>query len=396
MSRAAAGIRRRSAGTGLARIAAVAAVAVASVAAAQPGQTGATDDDLRRLVALLDAPQHAVRHDATLALKIDERFTLTRLEAELRKADLTPEQRQRLLDVHKARFERTPRAAMGVQFDFALPQRVVIERTHEPFHCSKVLRPGDMITAADGVRLHGMDAAATMRSIILSHDPGDEVPLEVRRGAERLDVTIRLGRWNDFGGNARGAPVETDVRIAWVVRTARALAGVNAPGGEPISTGLTAAQWAEMETAAQVRRGQHQSAIVRAGNAGVHAPRLLLAGGRPRNDMLDEFERERPELNGKDEFNAIQWQRMRQQSEIRPRGGIPESAEQEIKRLQDQALRLQREIEQAVARQGEGGGEPQPPAPGREAVLAELQRDLLQIQQLLEAVRADAADAERR
>lgn len=393
MTRGASGSRRFGGGRP-ARIGALAMTlgvitACIAAAAAQPGQTGATDEDLARLVALLDSPQHAARAEATLALKIDERFTLARLEAALRNPDLTPEQRERLLDVHKARFERTPRAAMGVQFDYTLPQRVVIGLTHEPFHVSKVLRPGDMITAADGVRLHGPDASGVMRALILSHDPGDEVPVEVRRGAERLNVTIRLGRWADFGGNARGAPVESDIRVSWNARIARALAGLPRHGGEPIPTGLTAAQWAEMERAAQVRRGTHQAAMIREGKAAAN-PRLILAGGRPRNDLPDEFDRERPELIGKDEINALQWQRMRQQNEIRPRLGATDTPEIEIKRLEDTAARLKREIDRAASREGD----PQPHVPPRDQP-AELQRQLLLVLQLIEAVRADAADPDR-
>lgn len=372
----------------IAATAALAALTALAAAAAQPGQTGATDEDLQRLVGLLNSPKHEVRNEATLALKIEERFTLERLEQALRRPGLTPEQRQRLLDIHLARFERTPRAAMGVQFDYTLPQRVIIQRTYEPFPASRVLRPGDMITAADGVRLHGLDAAVTMRSIILSHDPGDEVPIVVQRGAERLDLTIRLGRWADFQGPARSTPVASDIRAAWLIRIERALRDVPGPASEPISTGLTAAEWAEMERSAQIRRGTRQAELIQSGQATV-TPRLLLAGGRPRNDMPDEFDRQRAELNGKDELSALQWQqRMRQQGELRPRIGVPETPDLEIERLRQRAAMVRREIDQA-----NNDGDLQL---GREQVLAEFQRELALIEQLMEAVRADAALAEQR
>lgn len=369
------GVRRA-----LAVLACAAAMGSATAALAQHGLTG--EVDLDRLIGMLDSPRYAVRQEATTALKIDERYTLARLEEALRRPDLTPEQRQRLLDVHWTRFSRTPRAAMGVQFDFVLPQRVVIDRLHDPFPAAKVLEPGDMIVSAAGVRLHGLEASSTMRSVILSHDPGDEVEVVVRRGAKKLTMMVKLGGWADFEGGARGSPSESDIRAAWTVRIARMASPEGAGDEGPIDIGVTSEQWAEMENAARTRRTNRQAALLRSGAGGTPA-RLLLAGGQPRNDLPDEIERERLELEGKNELNVIQLRRAQQLAEVRPRG-TPETPEQEVKRLRQHADRLRQEVAELRQRQLRDELDPR--------YLAEFEREVIIVEKLVEAVRADAAE----
>lgn len=123
---------------------------------------------------------------------------------------LSLEQRQRILSLLRDQFERTPRGAIGIEFSPAPNNRgVLVGRTVPGFPADRdgLLLAGDVILEIAGVVLPGahdlidggfaagMGGAAqwAMRSVIISHDPGDVVRLRVLRGATELDVEVPLG-----------------------------------------------------------------------------------------------------------------------------------------------------------------------------------------------------------
>lgn len=123
---------------------------------------------------------------------------------------LSLEQRQRLVALLRDQFERTPRGAIGIEFSQALNHRgVLVGRTVPGFPADRdgLLLGGDVILEIAGVVLPGaedlidgnfaggMGGAAqwAMRSVIISHDPGDVVRLRVLRGVSEFEVDVPLG-----------------------------------------------------------------------------------------------------------------------------------------------------------------------------------------------------------
>ena len=50
---------------------------------------------------------------------------------------------------------------------------------------------GDVVTAVDGEAVTTLEE---LREIVLSHDPGDTIRLEVNRDGEQLTIEVELGR----------------------------------------------------------------------------------------------------------------------------------------------------------------------------------------------------------
>lgn len=149
-------------------------------------------------VAQLDDGDWMERARATEELRASNDVTLVMLEQMLAERRLSPEQRERLMDVARSKFMSSPRAAMGIRFFMAITSRVVIEKTYPGFSAYDVLEPGDVIVSVDGVRLEGPASRPTMQSQIISRDPGDMLNLVVRRGKQTLNVQVALGSFADL------------------------------------------------------------------------------------------------------------------------------------------------------------------------------------------------------
>lgn len=257
--------------------------AVGGQPVAQPGNAS-PDQFFASLVNALDSTDFNLRQQATEQLAIHDLVTLEMIEQRLRSdTSLTPEQRQRLMEAGRQRFGRTPRAAMGVMFDQMGPlrDRIVVDRTFEKFPSFTVLQEGDIIDSAAGVRLIGPSARIILRSIIFSRDPGEELDVVIRRGAERLTVKLALGRYQDLDNNA---PLdEPSLTRAWRVRTQQG-AG-RGWGAEPIRSGMTAEQWKDANNENRQRQLATAKPKVRAAAAGGVPP---VAGGTPRARASDE------------------------------------------------------------------------------------------------------------
>ncbi|MEX2218719.1 MAG: S1C family serine protease [Phycisphaerales bacterium] len=230
--------------------AAIAALALSAQATAQdadgaqpPAAAAAalpTVPPVESLVADLGSPNIGKRLIA-FELARSGRYPLRQLEEALRRDDLTLEQRRRLVSAARARFESEPRAAMGIQFDMAAPDTrgALIGEARPGFHARDVLRARDRIVKADRIVIDRRD---TLRKIIVSHDPGDEVPLVLEREGATLETVVRLG---DF--QRLSQPMDLDMlRKAWDHRSQTYAAPAGA-GAAPIESGLTGAAWAPAE-----------------------------------------------------------------------------------------------------------------------------------------------------
>lgn len=193
---------------------------------------------LSDLVAKLDSDDILERDRITQRLIASKAHTFAQIEEQLRSPDLSAEQRLRLMRVAKEKFAGTPRAAMGVQFDnFLLPTRVVIGKTFEPFASSTMLEEGDMIVEAAGLPTVGLGARNMLRSVILAHEPGDKLPITVRRGSEKVKLELPLGNFGDLQ-NGRMDP--GDVERAWRIHAMLLNRSIRekAAAGSTIETGM--------------------------------------------------------------------------------------------------------------------------------------------------------------
>ncbi len=119
---------------------------------------------------------------------------------------------------------------MGIRNDGNLGSHGVSLAFLQPgFPASQVLKIGDRVIAAAGVTI---DTWETMRAVIISRDPGDEIPITVVREGATLNLTVGLG---DF--TRLREPINLDALIlneAWRMRSR----GLDDP--EPVKAGIIA------------------------------------------------------------------------------------------------------------------------------------------------------------
>jgi len=248
--------------------------AVASASAQQsPGPAAAPS--LTDLVRNLDAPEAQTRLDAAESIFQSAAITLKQVEGVLRKDPLSPEQRQRLLGIAARRFNTEPRAAMGIQNDGNLGSHGVSIAFLQPgFPAAQVLKLGDRIIAAAGVTI---DTWETMRAVIISRDPGDEIPITVVREGATLNLTVGLG---DFTRLRQPSALDPSILAeAWRLRS-RDLQDLELAKAAPIESGLPAAAWASQFTLLPDEASDFGA--TRPGDEGAIA---LVAGGEPRGGV---------------------------------------------------------------------------------------------------------------
>ena len=185
---------------------------------------------LSQVVADLGSTDYARREEATVELTLPKSFTLAELEAALKDPSLSAEQRLRLDEAAFRHFADSPRGALGVNFNTNV-RTAEVSSVLEKFPASAVLKPGDVITQIDGVPVTSRVSAdggwSTVRALIISHDPGDNVPVIVQRKGDEVPLTVKLG---EFGGLGPSSAIYSyEMRAAWEHRLAR-------------STGLTPPQ----------------------------------------------------------------------------------------------------------------------------------------------------------
>lgn len=224
----------------------------------------------------LDAPTLASRDAAESALREHESHGVDDLLLTLGEVELSPEGRRRLARVAFERFAGSARAGMGVEFDVERPrdEGVPIRRPVPNFPAFELIEAGDVMLIADGIALNDNEMMGT---IIVSHDPGDVIPVTLLRNGERLDLEIPLGSFSDLQQNTR---VRLDrLQRAFVLRANRL--GVELAASEGIvGEGLDLDAWAEAEL------GVGEAGGVPEGRGARPAPRsqgALVRGGRPRS-----------------------------------------------------------------------------------------------------------------
>lgn len=198
---------------------------------------------LSRIIDDLNSTDFRTRCNADRALSEDTGITLRMIERELKSRGdaLTLDTRERLCSAARARFNVSPRAAMGIQFwqNVNLRDRVVIEKTFPKFDAHGKIEEGDMVVEADGVKTVGPAARSRFQAVIVSHDPGDVIGLVIRRGDRRMNVDVRLGRRDELESNPGVTP--DILERAWRVR-AESILG---PADRPIAPPTVPDNWAE-------------------------------------------------------------------------------------------------------------------------------------------------------
>lgn len=247
----------------------------------------AAPERLRTLVRDLGSTDLRTRAQADRAIADDPAITLPMIEEVLRDPaiQLSTDARERLLSSARQRFNTSPRGAMGVQFwmQSGLRDRVIIEATLRDFPDAQAkLRPGDMVIEAGGLRTVGPLAQQTFQSVVVSRDPGDLVPLVIRRGEQKVDVNVRLGRRDDLRGNAFLSPDAID--RAWRVRAGSLMGGdipvIAPPDGQSID-------WGDPN---QISSRAFRAALRQKGMGDIVVCPELVGGGMPRGaEVLDEL-----------------------------------------------------------------------------------------------------------
>ncbi len=249
--------------------AAAGALAPALCAAQQRGLPD-TRPPIEEVVSRLDDPLFAVRQRATSDLATRDDLTLARLESMLADEPLSPEQRLRITAVARAVFERGPHAAMGIRFasgDDTQPAR--IQQPQPGFDAARVLMPGDQVLEADGFPI---PQQGILRSLILSHSPGDSLPLKIRRDGREIETGVVLGSFAELDG--AGSPRPVDLLAAWQLRRSRAGLGERERVIEP---GVIEPRVAEPGRAPERGSREWHEAF-----ASADAPDSLVIGGQAR------------------------------------------------------------------------------------------------------------------
>jgi len=225
------------------------------------------------LIADLSSPDFLARELATVRIRDDKSIRLAEIEKVLTTRDLPLEAHSRLITIARDRFTSSPRAAMGVQFDQAtLRDRIVIEDTCAPFDCHRLLEPGDILIEADGVPLTSAAGRPMIQGLIISRDPGDTMNLVVRRGAEKLNLDVKLGDFRELRNNVLD---EARLFRAWRTRSQD-----YTRKDDPVKTPVHVSAWPDAIQASRML--QVQQMRVQSTN-----PTMVVhAGGRARSSNL--------------------------------------------------------------------------------------------------------------
>lgn len=199
--------------------------------AAEPATTVVADEpapiDLNTLDGLLTAlgsDNYQVRELASAALRQPGAPTEDQLVSLARREDISAEQRARLLNALRDRFENRPPgelAAVGIQMEEHVAG-IRVARVFEDFPASGVLREGDVIMEIDGHDLSSArtgDKSRALMSIIVEQEPGGTAPMTIVREGERLTLDVPFGARADF--QERNGTTTDVMERAWRIRAAR-------------------------------------------------------------------------------------------------------------------------------------------------------------------------------
>ncbi|MCA9273922.1 MAG: PDZ domain-containing protein [Phycisphaerales bacterium] len=180
-------------------------------------------DRIAALVEQLKNESFVTRELAEKDLQYDEAIALEDLEAQLMRDDLTQEQRIRLLKATSMRFASEPRGAMGIQMADVNDLGLQIAKTIEGFDAFNKIQPNDIIAKIGELPIR---STTDLQAAIISRSPGDVVPVELVRGAERMTVDIVLGAWSEL--STPGGIPRSQFESGWLYRS-RHYASKNEP-----------------------------------------------------------------------------------------------------------------------------------------------------------------------
>lgn len=230
------------------------------------------------LVAALDAPSLSVRQLAHAELSERTDITIDQLETALARPDLTPEQTTRLDAAARDRFIDGPRAAMGISWNPDVQNRASIMGTIPGFDADNKLERGDIFIAVADQPIRGGNAQRLLRWQIISRDPGEIMPVTVRRGKDLLTFDLLLGSYEQLG-DGRGVTSPQDFAAAYRLRENRL--GRIADGD---ALGLTADDWSV------AREEGNKRFLVQLQQRRSGGQPVLVAGGAPRQGPDDDRE----------------------------------------------------------------------------------------------------------
>jgi hypothetical protein len=230
---------------------------------------GEVDDSwLEKQVKDLDSNDFAARDRASCEIAGNEHLTLKAIERRLADTTrpLTPEQKLRLSEAGLKMFCNSQRGAMGVSFSLTdgAVDGVKVGGAVDGFDAKRVLKPGDVIREMDGVSLtfgDQMRSRSMVVALIISHDPGEEVTLDLMRNGEPVVVRMKLGNYKDLRNANELDP--TRMRLAWDMRCQR---GVTASAEqEPAEAGISEERWNQISDPVK-RMAARRVAIARQNN----------------------------------------------------------------------------------------------------------------------------------
>lgn len=274
------GAPRRIAPTALAAIAALCPCALAD--RPEPAQVGAAADAsagwFETRIARLDSDDLDIREQAQFDLSAAGAVTPRVYFNLLRAGGLSPEQGARLQALAREQFHTGGWAAMGISFGLEDEDGVSIAgfAGGNRFFARDVLEVGDVIRGVGGEALSGNER---LRALIISHEPGDEMVLDIVRKGRPMTVTVRLGRYEDLE-NARSIRGQRYLlEQAWRARVAREM-GASPPA--LIGQNIPVEAW--MVALMRPRPGRPQTQ----GNSGALAALAARvdAGGQPQDGPL--------------------------------------------------------------------------------------------------------------
>ncbi len=190
---------------------------------AKPSPADAQPSDaLIALIRDLDADEFETRESATNKIATDESISTESLEALAGQGELSPEAHSRVLDALRRRFASEPRPALGISMQQppTTSEGVAIAGLTPGFPSADVLKPDDVIVNIGGVSLENAPAnTELLRDVVRSYIQTEEIPMIVRRGEERLNLRVPLGRYEDLKQGNFVAPDE--LNRSWDIRMRR-------------------------------------------------------------------------------------------------------------------------------------------------------------------------------
>lgn len=189
----------------------------------------------------------ALKHLSSIAL------TPAELCGMIQKAT-SPEQRARLALLGPETMRRTPRGALGVRFSQD-DSRATVLATLEGFDSQRALKSGDVILSIDGEAITNQ---YTARPAIISHDPGQEIEIQVLRAGRVVTTRVKLGDFEslnkDEPAGFRNAIAMSAYERAWACRITREQAGSTTASNEPIGGAVTQEQWSRLAESGSLHR----------------------------------------------------------------------------------------------------------------------------------------------